>query len=66
MNTYEMFRLCGVHNDICDELIYVCCLNFVRMVCLLDDAYDTGHRAYMMREKGMVIMSNLNILQICL
>ncbi|KAF7037642.1 hypothetical protein CFC21_047972 [Triticum aestivum] len=37
-----------------------------RMVWLLDDAIDTQHRAYMMREKGLVIMSNLNILQICL
>ena len=36
------------------------------MVWLLDDVYDTKHRAYMMREKEMVITSNLNILQICL
>lgn len=36
------------------------------MVWLLDDVYDVQHRAYMMREKDKVIMSNLNLLQICL
>ena len=52
---------CLVYTDILDEFIYVYCLNFVRMVWLLGNAIDTQHRAYMMREKGLVIMSNLNI-----
>lgn len=48
MNTYEI-----MHRKY-DSLLFEIC----RMVCLLDDYYDVQHRAYMMKEKEMVIINN--------